>query len=351
MDQSGVAARPSYGASRRDWARLVVLVLLTITPAVLLRPAIVPQLYRAFAPKKVAFDPRPIDALRSADPDYLFLGNSMLETRIDESYLNQLSKSERAYILKSSGSASAQWYLMLKNFVVPSAVSPRAVFIFFRDNYLTLPRMRVNGQYARGTQRYSQEVEPEFDYIVRQNCGQQVSLKKRIVESLFPLTTIGSEVKESLRGWVQEALALRQIDVRQINQMFSLKNLRRLTAADDAQLSVKDEEFPSFQEQRECSFLDPIVRIAEAHALPLVFVRVQRRPTESGPLQDSPELAAYIRDLRHFLVDEHGFQFHDFTGHPALTLDYYGDGDHIAPKRKREYTAIFAQELAEVLGK
>ncbi|MFP6874101.1 MAG: hypothetical protein VCA55_11395 [Verrucomicrobiales bacterium] len=79
-----------------------------------------------------------VDDLRSENPQILLIGNSMLYSRIDIDELERLS-GKRVGFLAKGGSASACWYLYLKNIVAPSGVQPEQVIIFFRDRVYLLP--------------------------------------------------------------------------------------------------------------------------------------------------------------------------------------------------------------------
>jgi len=82
--------------------------------------------------------------------------------------------------------------------------------------------------------------------------------------------------------------------------------------------------------------------LAQKNGLTVCFVRVQRRPVEDRPPEQSPDLVRYVEDLKAWLED-HGALFHDDTGDPEMTLDLYEDGDHIGNRRR--YTEIFRKRL------
>jgi len=76
--------------------------------------------------------------------------------------------------------------------------------------------------------------------------------------------------------------------------------------------------------------------------VPVCFVRVQRRPINNRPPEQSPELQRYVADLKGWL-ESNGACFHDDTGDPEMTLDLYEDGDHVGDRRR--YTEIFRKRL------
>ena len=57
----------------------------------------------------------------------------MLETRIDEVYLEEiLGDNQEVILLTMPGGMSSSWYLYLKNFVAEADINPKNVFVFFR---------------------------------------------------------------------------------------------------------------------------------------------------------------------------------------------------------------------------
>ena len=112
----------------------------------------------------------------------------------------------------------------------------------------------------------------------------------------------------------------------------------------DAERSVEDDA--DFRRDLPTSVLPLIMTLSKAHGLPVCFVRVQRRPVGNRPPPQSPALVRYIDDFRSWAKAE-GAYFHDDTGDPEITLDLYGDGDHVGDRLR--YTRIFRQRLDALL--
>jgi hypothetical protein len=87
-----------------------------------------------------------------------------------------------------------------------------------------------------------------------------------------------------------------------------------------------------------------MMRDARHAGLTICFVRVQRRPLGARPPIQSRAMRRYVEDLRGY-IEANGGVFRDDTGDPMLTLDMYGDGDHIARESRRRYTEIFFERL------
>jgi hypothetical protein len=121
----------------------------------------------------------------------------------------------------------------------------------------------------------------------------------------------------------------------QANARFGLDHLRVMKAAD-----IGLDPGTDFHAAVERSVLPLMLRDAARAGLKLCLVRVQRRPADGHPPQQSAALRRYVADLRHYL-EARGAVLHDDTGDPAMTLDMYGDGDHIARHARERYTKLF----------
>ena len=126
-----------------------------------------------------------------------------------------------------------------------------------------------------------------------------------------------------------------------MNARFGLDHLRPMEAADIRAIEDESADFDRYLNE---SVLPLMLRDAERAGLRLGFVRVQRRPIDGRPPEQSPALRQYVEDLRRY-VTTRGAVFHDDTGDPALTLDMYEDGDHIARHARRMYTEVFFYRL------
>ena len=80
-------------------------------------------------------------------PGVVLLGDSMLETRIDEQVLRETAgiKFEK---MAYPGSGSASWWLILKNYIAPQTYPPRTIVIFFRNMQLTLADYHTHGRFS-----------------------------------------------------------------------------------------------------------------------------------------------------------------------------------------------------------
>ena len=347
----------SLGQRRpRGWTGLIV------TAAVVFGlPALIsPQLGRQ------AFDSGTADSVAHIDPDYVLIGNSMLQTRIIPEYLGDLAGGKEVLLLVDSGLTSAGWYLRLKNHVAGTGVRPDAVFIFFRDDSLTDPMRRTGGPYRDKLERLRTSSEPAYDAVISANSGIGDALTG-LFARLYPVQNRSAQAEDAIRriaaspsmpGLLPDsALHLaglfdgedylaRLADYnrlkRDANAVFERTNFRTTGAS----RGESGETLP-FQEAVEDSFLPLMLDVARRYDIPLVFVRVQRRPAADGTMTipGGEALGRYLVDLRAYLEANEASML-DMTGDPELPLALYLDGDHIAPEYMDDYTELFFRRAA-----
>jgi hypothetical protein len=124
-----------------------------------------------------AFYDLPIKEMEEMQPDYVFIGNSMCESRIDAKYLSGLS-GEKAYRVAAGPSFIATWYIWLKNFVAAANITPKKVFIFFTDEQLTVTEFQVPPKDAEFIETELTFYEPVYDRLIRRKS--ETFLEKEI---------------------------------------------------------------------------------------------------------------------------------------------------------------------------
>ena len=285
----------------------------------------------------------PIENVRAARPAWVFIGDSMLGTRIEPQLLEELSGTgrDKVTLLLHAASGPAYWYLVFKNVVVPSGVQPRMTFFFFRDTNLTDTMFRLQSTIGNALDEVAHEREPELDAIVARRQRGGWAHVDAALSRVYEVDTAAAWMQPMVRRWYafwrypdpKTRLSFEQTIEDDFNQ-----NFRRDVAADIGVTS----EVPEFSRELSSSVLPLIVRLSSQHHLPVCFVRVQRRPAPNRPPADSPPLAKYIADFRAW-AESQGACFHDETGDPELTLDLYEDGDHFGDRIA--YTRIFRRRL------
>lgn len=317
---------------------------------ILLQICAIPALYRPSQGGKLPFDDHYLAELNAVRPDYVWIGNSMLGTRIDQAVLEEALGPHCCYVMWTAGAESAWEHQALKNHVLAASHVPKRVFIFFRDTYLTRPSYRAQDIYWWRIERLSHDEEPALERAMSASRTWQETLEYQLGR-LYPIQkrrVLASAMVEGLAGRLASGHAGGSGTAgSRYNELFALDRMR-LIESDDTASDANDASNYDFAARVGDSLLPSMIAHARRAGVDLVFVRVQRRPTAQGPKVQSPQLQAYLADLRHYLA-KHQVGFYDFTGDPELTLERYLDGDHIRPEWKRGSTENFLLRLQDKL--
>jgi hypothetical protein len=325
----------------------------------LLSMALAPLLLRSASPPETELPPsylpalearrerRPFDAdgvrrFRELQPAFVFIGDSMVPSRIDWQHL-QRRLGEPVTFIQRHSTGSAYWYLGFKNHLVASGVQPKRVFIFFRDTQLTDPLFRLTGGYREVADEVARDDEPELDRVLRRRLAGEWAAVDAALDRLYGASEVWTRATTVLQALPARLVSDRPAAFQDaVNARFDLEFLRPYAAADigDADVSA-----PEFSSAVDSSVLPDLLDLAARAGVPLAFVRVQRRPGPDGrPPADSPALARYLADLGAY-IEARGAKYHDFTGDPGVTLAMYGDGDHIAREHRQAWTDLFVARL------
>lgn len=293
--------------------------------------------------------------LEAEKPDFVFIGNSMLWSRIDDEYLGQLLGGEKVHSIVNFGGLSAVHYLAFKYLLYPADIHPKRVFIFFRGNQFILPRARTNDPFVEKIiQRLTPAPDPLFEQIVHGNTRSMMEAVYDRLLALFPIATAQAQIHKKINGLalIPASMGLTDDDPEKtlltlINKRFSFTEGSFRSGIDTESGPQKPEENSyDFYGRVAASFLPDILELAQKKHIPLAFIRVQERPTKKGMVPDPPELQQYMQDLRVYL-EQRGAALYDFTGDPELPLSAYNDGDHI--KDQKKYTELFVRRVGDLL--
>ena len=308
------------------------------------------------APKR-PFDESPILMLQKSRPELVFMGDSMLGTRIDPAVLRK-ETSARCEVLAINGSGSALWFLAMKNYIAVQQERPKWVIVFYRANQLTLPDFRAEGRYRSRLETFQHEAEPLFTQILAAASRDRHGWLDRLSLGIYPVQRFREKAQGAL-----EHLALhlvtrrdRSAGVRKATEeLFDLNNLRAGGAGpeegEEADLQQSDQtSADDFARTAARSFLPPFLQIAREGNMRLLFFRVKSRPSpegefaaeSSGEKQYQRELKTYVEHAGAVLVDE--------SRDPEVTFSFYGAGEHVAPEMMGRYTGLFWRKVGPVLG-
>lgn len=286
----------------------------------------------------------PIQMLRDVDPGFVFIGDSMLGTRIEPRILASETGRHVAFLFQAA-SGPAWWYLAFKNHLVPSGVKPKVTFFFFRDDNMTDVMYRLRNHLGDALDEVALEREPELDRLVATRQRGAWSGVDRTLDSLYAVETTSAWLHPTIRRWYalwkypepDARLHFENLIEEDFNQNFRRDVLADMSATDDNLNFARD--LPG-------SVLPLIMTLARQHDLPICFVRVQRRPKGDVPPPQSAALVRYVDEFKAWAASQGAF-FHDDTGDPEMTEAIYEDGDHVDDRVR--YTQIFRRRLDALL--
>jgi len=303
-----------------------------------------------------------LQKISDQQPAFIFIGNSMLDSRIDIDTSERIVN-ENVVKLVTQGSGTPVWWLDLKNNVAAARLDNPTVFIFFRDMKLTeltrddlIPKVVVR----EAIQAKSYDQEEILETVLSHNSSSIVMLAE-MLDFTYPIM----QHKARFRNYflrmcsgplmpdflVQSVLRIFSMDSSEAyqNGLIEFNNLRDKSnkVFEESNSRNVDRSFNSlsstekFKDQLSKSFLPPMVNLALDQGIHLVFIRVQKRPDiKQGVIPDDKYMSLYFQDLINYL-HENTMEFYDFTNHPSITSDYYLVGDHISPLYRSSYTEIF----------
>jgi len=257
------------------------------------------------------------ERLRKERPEWILVGNSMLNCRVDNAELEALT-GHQLYKLSFSGTKSAMWYLMLKTIVVPSGVKPKVVTIMFRDRDLTRPTVRVIDN-AEMIERLDGRALPEWQQVLGAYEASLTSPWTKLttrVGDVFDTLMPSTKWNEWARNKVQKtAFNLSAFgDPRDYperreerNDVLSMNHLRKSSDgannADDDEADKKDTEPPiAFDPSPDQSFLPHMVKLAQQAGFKLHFHRIKTNPDMAPPMDEVQRTrVAYLADLKAWL--------------------------------------------------
>jgi len=294
------------------------------------------------------------EELRATAPEVVFLGNSVLAYSTDASLFTKLS-GRRTVCVSRGGSASAWWYLALKNVILKTPERPQWVVVFFRDRVLTDPGFRATGQYKRAIDEMATSREPILDrlayrramngvtYCLLRHCPlyqRRDAIKRRIDSHIKKKVTalLGGTGCGNAHRAVRRVFAETNMDDR-------LLTMSQLTA--EARLA---RENGRFAEQLNRSFLPHMIALARENKVRIAFVRMKRR-RDAATNREPAALRAYMCALQSYLA-ENGAPLIDLTRDSRITLDSYGTGDHFRPipEVRRYFTELLVERLTPIFS-
>ncbi|MFH1614988.1 MAG: hypothetical protein ABIG61_07880 [Planctomycetota bacterium] len=285
-------------------------------------------------------------------PKAVLLGNSIPDDAVDERVVSNLTGIKTIKFIRH-GSASAWWYLAIKNVVLKSSARPDIVVIFFRDHFLTDPTFRVDGRYKYLIDEIAEKDEPLLDRLAY--LGNMSTVEYTLLR-YCPLYQKREKVKSAVDSAIKNQLVASMAGIRPgladlaIQKVFADDNMNRnlLTIRQLAAESAGDQKPFDFDRQVNRSFLPQIISMCKQNNIRLVLLRMKRR--RDAEAEKLPQgLAEYGEKLAKYLADNN-VDFIDHTCDPRISLEYFGAGDHLTKDRGRElFTGILAQTIKQII--
>jgi hypothetical protein len=298
--------------------------------------------------------PREIRRIEQRRPAVLLIGNSYLAAAI-RTYRLEKILNQRCLSIIRGGSASASWYLILKNVVLQASRKPRVAVIYFRENDLTLPAFRTIGRTRRDViDPFSLDREPLLEKLAyRPQKGPLLFGAEKIWPLLAARETVRENIESEWRRLVSFPFLGKsgKSPAKVLLRVFQndLMNQELLTQRQmlEEETSGQGRGMLDFQSRLPGSFLPEIISLARRAGVRLVFARTRCRYHAMGIPETAP-LKNYIRELRRYL-ESAGAQLLDFSGEQRITIDLYRGGDHFHGSAAG-FEKIFARRLRQLLG-
>ncbi len=318
--------------------------------ALLLCSLVLPRYYDLPYPKPLepSFSPeikrQYLKGISETKPKVVFIGDSILYSLDNAEIARHLG--EPTYSIGVPGSATAAWYLALKNEVLAAEHKPEYVVIPFHNTKLTVPELHTTGQYFQVVDDFAGRNEPLTAQLAYVN---PLNSLEKAAERYFPLYSARWQLRESLDRQIRFGLAARFGVLQEranaaLDSLFDRKESNFAVPTRGPENIYAPEEM-NFKKRLGESFLPHIIQLARENGLRLVFVRV---PNMVYPnyASEPPSLRRYIAALSAYLSAQQGVTLIDLAYDERMKPEYFEeDGVHFT----LEGRAVFVQILAEAL--
>jgi hypothetical protein len=305
---------------------LSILTLPVILIAYIALPA-VPSLVLGYEPEQ--FDHKSIENLEQQNPSLIFLGNSILDTRIDPKTVSEITGIP-TQSLAINGSAAGIWYLQLKNIIGQTSIKSPIVHIFFYDNLITQPISTTGGSNKNLIEPLLVYPEELFFSISR-----DTSWNDDLTLSIYPIIKRREEIKTYLN---QFASLFSSIDSESVQ--FKIDSFGKRQTL----LKPNIRKYKPFYEEIENSFLPAIIQIAKEKKIDLVLVKTSKNPSISTKIEIEILQKSYVENLSSYL-NSNGVHFIDMTGVDWIDATMFYDSAHIWSRYKIHYTKLFIKNF------
>ncbi len=285
-------------------------------------------------------------------PDVFIIGNSLVARGIDVPLLEEITEL-RVLSADRGGSASALWYLILKNNIAIADPPPRFVVFVFKDNVFSVPSLTAQGRYSKEIDEFAGADEDLLNQLAYLNGFSPLEHFLNRTSALY-----------RYRGQIRSAL-VNAVEY-PINERIFNVDINGVSAAIDRTFSVEalDPEIVSrIQQQadRETqllanfdfygalpdTFLPTILDITRQSGITPIFVLYPARHYVESP-GEKPEMHQYFADLQEYLT-QNGAYFVNFVEDERIGLNEFAEGDHLNEFGKVAFTLMMAEALEAII--
>ena len=286
-------------------------------------------------------------------PDIVLIGDSVLYYGVDELNLAKRLNTQ-TYKIGIRGSASAVWYLTLKNIILNSTYRPKYVIIVFHDTILTRPSFHTTGHYFELLDDFAGQNEPLVTELAFIN---HMTPAEKIAEQYFPLYSMRWEIRTRLDERLRYSAASALLNCHQpcaddaLNSIFGKQGVDVVAlnrAVEDSQQGLYTSTAMDFKNQINKSFLPATIRLAQENNIALIFVRTKTL-TYPEYASEPAALRAYIEALKIYLSQQNNVSFLDFAHNKRIENAYFSDLLHFKSEGKVVFTQILADELKSLI--
>ena len=304
---------------------------------------IMPILLVTGSNKKAHFNSSLLENINRTAPDTVFIGNSMIASRLNADHYSRLNGNRGGHVLWIPGSGPREWYLLLKYSVLPAKVRPATVVMGFFNTELLNPKRGFESENHRerveALTPSRTRLDPVFQQIAlgRPDVRDQIGAQVRDRLNVGPLRYRWQDNLQSSAFHLSQDLADYQsilppfrinVFYNRINSRLGLTHLRNDIYFMELE-QKKDAAQYDLRSRLSSSFLPHIVSLCREAGIRLMIVRFKPRPNALGETSvDGPLSTAMIRELDAYLTAQ-GAHFLDLRHDPAITLNLFGGGHHL----------------------
>jgi hypothetical protein len=290
------------------------------------------------------------EQIESEKPEVIFLGNSVINSGIDQSQFEQLTD-RKTLKFGFPGTASAYWYLLIKSNIATASPPPKYLLLFFLDNLLTAPDLGVNGTYLPMIDEISGEQE---SVLLQKAYLNQLNPLEGYLDSHLPIFGERQTLKDKIDNRLKYTLpqlfqnCTKPCLDKALDEVFDAKNMLPSVLP---QSEINPEGWSGsewdFNAVVEKSFLPDMIQITRERGIQLILVR-EKNIVISTRQDESQAMRKYFQEMADYLKKE-GVSLLDFAHDPALTMDLFRDEMHLSPQGRIVFTRLVAEGFSSIL--